>query len=326
MSFDIILPFLRPIAHLIEDADVSEIMVNGSRRVFVEREGVVHEATDIRLDERNLRVAVKNIARALGDDVSEEKPILDSRLPDLPGAVALALLAFLAAALTGCGGDGPQVRDHDVSEADEERCEALIAALPDEVAGEERVELDEPYTAAWGDPAIILRCGVGEPEGFDDFSTCQRAAGVDWFVPEEIIEDQRADILMTTVGRSPTVDVLIPALQDADIEFRQNVVFALGQLRDVRAIPGLTVALKDANEEVRERAAFALAQLRDPRAVDPLLIAVRDSNSDVRKQALFAIGQIDASRGKDVAIEALKDKDAEVRRMAAHLLGRLARD
>jgi pilus assembly protein CpaF len=82
MSFDVILPFLRPIAHLIEDPDVSEIMVNGSRRVFVERHGCVREVADVRLDERNLRVAVKNIARALGDDVSEEKPILDSRLPD----------------------------------------------------------------------------------------------------------------------------------------------------------------------------------------------------------------------------------------------------
>jgi pilus assembly protein CpaF len=82
MSFDIILPFLRPIAHLIEDADVSEIMVNGSRRIFAEREGRVGEVMDVRLDERNLRAAVKNIARALGDDVSEETPILDSRLPD----------------------------------------------------------------------------------------------------------------------------------------------------------------------------------------------------------------------------------------------------
>jgi pilus assembly protein CpaF len=82
MSFDLILPFLRPIAHLIEDPDVSEIMVNGSRRIFVERQGLVREVSDIRLDERNLRVAVKNIARALGDDVSEEQPILDSRLPD----------------------------------------------------------------------------------------------------------------------------------------------------------------------------------------------------------------------------------------------------
>jgi pilus assembly protein CpaF len=82
MSFDVILPFLRPIAHLIQDPDVSEIMVNGSRRIFVERQGLVQEVTDVSVDERNLRVAVKNIARALGDDVSEEKPILDSRLPD----------------------------------------------------------------------------------------------------------------------------------------------------------------------------------------------------------------------------------------------------
>jgi pilus assembly protein CpaF len=82
VSFDVILPFLRPIAHLIADPEVSEIMVNGSRRIFVESHGLVHEVLDVRLDERNLRVAVKNIARALGDDVSEEKPILDSRLPD----------------------------------------------------------------------------------------------------------------------------------------------------------------------------------------------------------------------------------------------------
>lgn len=82
MSFDVILPFLRPIAHLIQDPDVSEIMVNGSRRVFVERQGALTEVRDVDLDPRNLTVAVKNIARALGDDFSEEKPILDSRLPD----------------------------------------------------------------------------------------------------------------------------------------------------------------------------------------------------------------------------------------------------
>src|SRR6202521_3204913 len=82
MSFDVILPFLRPIAHLIQDPDVTEIMVNGSRRIFVERQGLIEAVDGIEIDERNLKVAVKNIARALGDDVSEEKPILDSRLPD----------------------------------------------------------------------------------------------------------------------------------------------------------------------------------------------------------------------------------------------------
>ncbi|MBM2811851.1 MAG: hypothetical protein HW416_2610 [Chloroflexi bacterium] len=42
MGFDLILPFLRPIAHLIQDPDVSEVMVNGSQRVFVERAGEIH--------------------------------------------------------------------------------------------------------------------------------------------------------------------------------------------------------------------------------------------------------------------------------------------
>jgi pilus assembly protein CpaF len=82
MSFDIILPFLRPIAHLIQDPDVSEIMVNGGGRVFLERQGRLEEAEGVQVGERNLQVAVRNIARTLGDDVSEEQPILDARLPD----------------------------------------------------------------------------------------------------------------------------------------------------------------------------------------------------------------------------------------------------
>jgi len=82
MSFDIILPFLGPIADLILDPDVSEIMVNGSGLIFIERNGQLEEVLNVHLDERNLIVAVKNIARALGDDVSEAQPILDSRLPD----------------------------------------------------------------------------------------------------------------------------------------------------------------------------------------------------------------------------------------------------
>jgi pilus assembly protein CpaF len=82
MSFEVILPFLRPIAHLIEDPAITEIMVNGSGRIFVERAGQVEAVPDVAVHERNLRVAVRNLARALGDDVSEEQPLLDSRLPD----------------------------------------------------------------------------------------------------------------------------------------------------------------------------------------------------------------------------------------------------
>ena len=82
MSFELILPFLRPIAHLIRDPQITEIMVNGSGRIFVEREGRLEAVADVVVREQNLRVAVRNLARALGDDISEERPLLDSRLPD----------------------------------------------------------------------------------------------------------------------------------------------------------------------------------------------------------------------------------------------------
>ena len=82
MSFELILPFLRPIAHLIRDPTITEVMVNGSGRVFVERQGQLQAVPDVTVREQNLRVAVRNLARVLGDDVSEERPLLDSRLPD----------------------------------------------------------------------------------------------------------------------------------------------------------------------------------------------------------------------------------------------------
>src|SRR6185437_13347518 len=81
-GFELILPFLRPIQHLILDPEISEIMVNGPEHVFIERSGTVEAVPDLTLSPKSLEVAVRNIARRLGDDISEEKPVLDSRLPD----------------------------------------------------------------------------------------------------------------------------------------------------------------------------------------------------------------------------------------------------
>jgi pilus assembly protein CpaF len=81
-GFELILPFLRPIQHLILDPDISEIMVNGPERIFIEKAGYLQAVPGVKLTPESLIVAVKNIARRLGDDISEAKPILDSRLPD----------------------------------------------------------------------------------------------------------------------------------------------------------------------------------------------------------------------------------------------------
>jgi pilus assembly protein CpaF len=82
LGFETILPFLRPLEPFILDDSVSEIMVNGAGHVFIERAGILEEIPNINLTEQSLMVAVKNIARRLGSDISQEKPILDSRLPD----------------------------------------------------------------------------------------------------------------------------------------------------------------------------------------------------------------------------------------------------
>jgi pilus assembly protein CpaF len=82
MSWDVIIPFLRPIEALIRDPEISDIMVNGSSRVFIEKHGELRPVPDVAISEKSLQVAVRNIARVLGDEISEEKPLLDSRLPD----------------------------------------------------------------------------------------------------------------------------------------------------------------------------------------------------------------------------------------------------
>lgn len=81
MSFETILPFLQPIANLITDPGVSEVMVNGDGAIFVQRAGRLHPV-DARVEQKYLATAVKRIARSLGEDIGESKPLLDARLPD----------------------------------------------------------------------------------------------------------------------------------------------------------------------------------------------------------------------------------------------------
>jgi pilus assembly protein CpaF len=82
-SLDRILPFLRPIEDLLLDPAITEVMVNdGGRCVFVERDSGVELVPDRTLESRNLTVAIKNIARACGDEISDMQPLLDARLED----------------------------------------------------------------------------------------------------------------------------------------------------------------------------------------------------------------------------------------------------
>jgi pilus assembly protein CpaF len=82
MSWDVITPFLGPIASLLTDPEISDIMVNGGSKVFVEQQGQLRPVPGVEIPEKSLQVAIRNIARVLGDEISPEKPLLDARLPD----------------------------------------------------------------------------------------------------------------------------------------------------------------------------------------------------------------------------------------------------
>jgi len=125
------------------------------------------------------------------------------------GAVACTALLGLVA---GCSADTVAVQPARPTGQDAEACAALEAALPDRVAGQERrgVEPADGYAAAWGDPPIVLRCGTGPGRGFDAFSRCQVANGVDWYVPESQVQGRPLEVTMTTVGRAVNVEVVLP--------------------------------------------------------------------------------------------------------------------
>ena len=62
-------------------------------------------------------------------------------------------------------------------------CAALSDRLPDTLAGAKRRATTprSPFTAAWGDPAVVLRCGIAEPPGLvgGDIAPIQ-VNGVTW--------------------------------------------------------------------------------------------------------------------------------------------------
>ncbi len=86
-------------------------------------------------------------------------------------------------------------------------CTELSTQLPDTVAGQEAraTEPESPFTAAWGTPAIVLRCGVPRPAALGRTSQLTSINDVDWFA-----EELTKGYLFTTFGRQAYVEVTVP--------------------------------------------------------------------------------------------------------------------
>ncbi len=92
-------------------------------------------------------------------------------------------------------------------------CEAVMRALPLELAGEQSrpVDSDSPFVYAWGEPPVVLVCGVDRPAGWTVGASAIQINGVQWYVDT----GDPDTTVWTTVDRPVYVEVRLPASVDS---------------------------------------------------------------------------------------------------------------
>ena len=113
----------------------------------------------------------------------------------------LSLAAGATLALGGCS------RATEVAPAPQASAPVCrTASWPTTVSGHARVDTspDDPSVAAWGDPALVARCGLDPLAPTTD--ECVTVDGVDW-----VVRRLSDGTMATTYGRDPAVEVLAPA-------------------------------------------------------------------------------------------------------------------
>jgi pilus assembly protein CpaF len=84
VSYDLILPFFpEEIRGLLLDPTISDLMINGTTGVYADKEGVLETITlSTPYTNERLTAAIERVARILGQDLTLQNPILNTRLPD----------------------------------------------------------------------------------------------------------------------------------------------------------------------------------------------------------------------------------------------------
>jgi pilus assembly protein CpaF len=84
VSYHLILPFFpEELRDLLLDPSISDLMINGGNGVFADRNGVLQcIPLETPYTNERLQAAIERIARILGQDLTTQNPILNTRLPD----------------------------------------------------------------------------------------------------------------------------------------------------------------------------------------------------------------------------------------------------
>jgi len=84
VSFELILPFFpEELRALLLDPSISDLMINGTSGVFADRGGSIEKiALTTPYSNERLQAAIERVARILGQDLTSQNPVLNTRLPD----------------------------------------------------------------------------------------------------------------------------------------------------------------------------------------------------------------------------------------------------
>jgi len=147
----------------------------------------------------------------------------------------------------------------------------------------------------------------------------------------DLVQGNEADLrqqIVVALGklRDPAaIPALANALHDPDVNVRASAVDALGKSGRAEAVLPLLQAFLDRSPEVAGKAVTALGIIRDPRAVEPLTYALRSGAPELRVRLVQALAEIGGAVVVPVLCRSLDDPNGRVAREAALGLARLAR-
>ena len=106
-------------------------------------------------------------------------------------------------------------------------CTELGAILPVSLGGTllRDTRPSSPGTKAWGDPAIVLRCGVAPPKSYSAASQLLTVNDVNWY-PEEL----EAGVRFTSMETSELVEVSIPMAYESTADILTELSSAISSL------------------------------------------------------------------------------------------------
>jgi pilus assembly protein CpaF len=71
-----------PIQSLLDDPEITEIMVNGPQKVYIERKGRLERSSVVFADNLHILKIIDRIVTPLGRHIDSDSPMVDARLPD----------------------------------------------------------------------------------------------------------------------------------------------------------------------------------------------------------------------------------------------------